>query len=363
MSDVAPTVRYDDEWLELGDGERARRLAAVWLRHSAPSGRHRAGGQRTFDINDAPNPIHLDGVEVEGDVVTIRFSDGLVDAFSLDDLAAVAHPVSTKRLWDHSFDPDLATHDFNAVASDPSELHGWCVDLRDLGVARLRGGPTLPSTVIDVVGWFGFVRETNYGTTFDVRIEDDPNNLAFTSVEIGPHTDNPYRNPVPGIQLLHCVRNDSVGGRTRLTDGFAAVARLAAIAPDSYELLCRVPVTFEFCDPPLAHLRASAPLIEIDGHGTVVGVRYNSRSVEPFELDASDIVDFYDAYRDLGRVYRDPDFTIELQLQPGEVLAFDNRRVLHGRSAFVGPRHLVGCYADHDALESTIRVLEVSVER
>ena len=61
--------------------------------------------------------------------------------------------------------------------------------------------------VLEVAATFGYVRETNYGRLFDVRVEPDPDNLAFTSREIAPHTDNPYRDPVPTLQLLHCLRD------------------------------------------------------------------------------------------------------------------------------------------------------------
>ncbi|HLN69345.1 MAG TPA: HD domain-containing protein [Streptosporangiaceae bacterium] len=56
--------------------------------------------------------------------------------------------------------------------------------------------PAEPGTVLEVAASFGFVRETNYGRLFDVRVEPRPGNLAYTSRRILPHTDNPYRDPV-----------------------------------------------------------------------------------------------------------------------------------------------------------------------
>ncbi|NDH87932.1 MAG: gamma-butyrobetaine,2-oxoglutarate dioxygenase, partial [Actinobacteria bacterium] len=48
------------------------------------------------------------------------------------------------------------------------------------------------------------------------------------------------------------------------------------------------------------------------------------------------------------------DHAVELTLRPGELVAFDNRRVLHGRRAFRSSarRHLQGCYIDIDAIRS-----------
>ena len=73
----------------------------------------------------------------------------------------------------------------------------------------------------------GYVRETNYGRLFDVRAEPAAANLAFTRLPIAPHTDNPYRDPVPTVQLLHCLHAAADGGGdSTFTDGFRAAAEL-----------------------------------------------------------------------------------------------------------------------------------------
>ncbi len=58
----------------------------------------------------------------------------------------------------------------------------------------LTGVPTEPATVLGVAATFGFVRETNYGRLFDVRVEATPANLAYTGLPIGPA----HRQSVPG---------------------------------------------------------------------------------------------------------------------------------------------------------------------
>jgi gamma-butyrobetaine dioxygenase len=57
---------------------------------------------------------------------------------------------------------------------------------------------------------------------------------------------------------------------------------------------------------------------------------------------------------------RDPKYILNLKLKGGEMVVFDNRRVLHGRSAFdpnTGRRHLHGCYVDRGEFESRLRML------
>src|SRR5205814_9833576 len=102
--------------------------------------------------------------------------------------------------------------------------------------------------VLEVAASFGFARETNYGRLFDVRVEPAPGNLAFTSRAIRPHTDNPYRDPVPTVQLLHCLRAAGQGGETGLVAGFAAAGARRAGDPESFGTLTRTPVPFGYID-------------------------------------------------------------------------------------------------------------------
>ena len=139
------------------------------------------------------------------------------------------------------------------------------------GCALLRGVPVSPGMVLEVAATFGYVRETNYGRLFDVRVEPDPDNLAFTSREIAPHTDNPYRDPVPTLQLLHCLRdarsNGAVAGAdTGLVDGFAAAAALRAADPESFGVLTGTPVPFGYIDKE-TELTARQPLISLSPRG------------------------------------------------------------------------------------------------
>jgi gamma-butyrobetaine dioxygenase len=67
----------------------------------------------------------------------------------------------------------------------------------------------------------------------------------------------------------------------------------------------------------------------------------------------------YAAMQLFHEVARSDRFQITFPFRPGDIVGFDNRRVLHGRDAFesTGHRHLRGCYADHDDIYSRLRVL------
>ena len=177
------------------------------------------------------------------------------------------------------------------------------------------------------------MRETNYGRLFDVRIEPSPGNLAFTSRAIRPHTDNPYRDPVPTVQLLHCLRTADDGGDTGLVDGFAAAADLRATDHAAFDVLARNSVPFGYLDQ-TAELRASQPLIQLSPRGRIRGVRFNNRSAQPLRLPYADVIAFYAAYRRWAGLLAEPERQLNLRLAPGDCLIFDNTRILHARTAF-----------------------------
>ena len=255
--------------------------------------------------------------------------------------------------WTTAFAKQLRSDSTSWTGDD----HGAFVDqLARRGIALLHDCGTEPGTVLKVANTFGFVRETNYGTLFDVVAEPDPVNLAYTPRGLPAHTDNPYRDPCPTVQLLHCLAAASDGGASRFVDGFAAAARLRAEDPAAFRTLTTTDATFRYHSAEV-DLRARRPLIEVDRDGAVTTVSVNNRSMEPLSADRADTVSFYDAYRALVDLLDRDELAIEIILRPGELVAFDNRRVLHGRRAFrsTDRRHLQGCYIDIDAIHSAAR--------
>lgn len=358
------SVHCETDWLVVSWADSSKsRYPAVWLRDNIPEGRHSGNGQRLFDISSQPEDIALGDAmpEKDGAELRVRFEpEGLESVFTaawlqahcLEEKAAR----DTRRLWDARHSPFRS--DYEEITRAPAALLAWLKALRDDGVALLRNVPTQPGSIFDVVRLFGYVRETNYGRLFDVVSEAEPVNLAYSNLGLGLHTDNPYRDPAPGLQLLHCLVAESDGGESVVVDGFAVAERLRSDAPEDFELLIRHPVPFAFTSKD-TDLRTRKALIELDCEGRLAGIRYNNRSAAALDLPPDLLPEFYRAYRRFGRMLHDPDFAVSFRLTPGDLFVVDNRRVLHGRKGFSGGRrHLQGCYADKDALESKIRVLE-----
>jgi gamma-butyrobetaine dioxygenase len=173
------------------------------------------------------------------------------------------------------------------------------------------------------------------------------------------HTDNPYREPVPGFQVLHALVSSPDGGESLFGDGFALAEHLRSTSPDAFAILTQTPVPFLYRSKD-AELYAERPLIQLNCSGEVSAVHYNSRSIAPLRLAARDARPFYSAYRRFAAVLRDSRFHLQLRLRDGDLVVFDNQRTLHGRTAFSSakfPRHLRGCYLTRDSVYSEAALL------
>ena len=351
--------------IDWADGRRSR-FAAIWLLDNRPDGRHTPEGQRLFDVGDLPDEPRIAGAEASGAGISITFAGGPTLTFAADwlrahalDEASRAERRPTRRLWDKELARDLPTGRYAEVAKGGAALGHWLRQVRDLGFALLTGVPTESGTVCRVIELFGYVRETNYGRLFDVVSVEKPTNLAYTGLALGNHTDNPYRDPVPQLQLLHCLEAAAEGGESIVVDGFLAADRLRREQPDSFTLLTQHAVPFRYVEKGTVDIQTRAPLIELDSEGEVRAVRYNNRSAAPIDLPEDVVVPYYRAYRRFGRLLHDPQATAGFRLAAGDLFIVDNQRVLHGRRGFgSGRRHLQGAYADKDGLLSKLRVLE-----
>ena len=325
---------------------------------------HHPSGQRLLDPATIRPDSQPTDIAVDGDALRVMWMpEGHESVYSVHGLTAAAQSRVAPTLWDAEAVTSLPVAQHGALtAADQdarSERLRWLRGVEQMGCGLLRGVPIVDGEVARVAELFGHVRETNYGRWFDVRSVVDPSNLANTSLGLAAHTDNPYRDPVPTMQLLHCLESTARGGENMLVDGWRVAEEVRSLRPAGFDLLLRRGVTFDYRDVD-ADLSHHAPLIELDTNNMVRSVRFNPRSMQRPSMPAEELAVWYDAYLLFARLLADPRFQIRLRLDPGDLFIVDNRRVLHGRTAFAatsGSRHLQGCYADIDGLRSTIALL------
>ena len=159
--------------------------------------------------------------------------------------------------WERGIDAPSA--DWDAVHANPAAKRDWLAAVAEFGFAKLTNGPTEPESLLKVADLFGYVRETNYGPYFEVRTEVNPTNLAYTGLGLQAHTDNPYRDPVPTLQILYCLENSAEGGDSIVVDGFRAAEKLRDQNPEGFALLAGYPARFEYKGSDGVCLRVASP--------------------------------------------------------------------------------------------------------
>jgi gamma-butyrobetaine dioxygenase len=333
------------------------------------------------------NGMGLEPKSREGmiDPADLPAADDLLDAV-VDDAGALrlhwrdgtttrVHPgwlrhVADGRHRPHSFLPDPEMWRADALAEppsldgrdvldDPEVFREWLTLMVRYGLARLRNTPADPDFLEALGRRIGPLRGSNFGTVWSVKALIDPNSTANTGLNLGQHTDLPTRETPPGFQFLHCIDNTCQGGFSRMTDGLAVVDELANRYPDDYEALSTLRWVFFNRSPDDDH-RWSGPMIDhgAPGHPLTLRAFYPVRGFP--DMPVADIPRAYAAMRRFSQVAHDPALQLRYPFQVGDLVGFDNRRVLHGRDAFDavnGTRHLRGTYIDHDDVYSRLRVL------
>jgi alpha-ketoglutarate-dependent taurine dioxygenase len=237
-----------------------------------------------------------------------------------------------------------------------------------------------------------------YGEVFHVKSELNANNIAYTSVALSPHQDLSYYESPPGLQLLHCVEKSTGvhGGESVLIDALAAAEEFRSLAPDLFDVLLKCDATF-LKQREGADMVYRRPHIQLAASGSnVVSVHWSPPFEGPLAIDSTLVDDYYVAYTAFDRMLDNSlprlmsaassvryrllpmvsqsleaalcdyanTYTWEQRLEPGEILVFNNLRMLHGRRAFYMNisadrelRHLMGCYTNIDDTLNEYRLL------
>lgn len=247
-----------------------------------------------------------------------------------------------------------------------------------------------------------------------VRTVPQATNAAYTSSDLGFHTDLLYFNSPPHVQLLHCMQSASTGGASVFADAYRAAVDLFHNDPEAFDVLSTVPVNYHYNHPGDNMYRTTKPVIGLRdlrlGHKTYVRVRdyledYHELSLrqggqgateatlidtmskinwgppflapfsnhqDPLELGNGQpalealnakVEVWHEAAATFNALLQRDEYLFERKMNPGDCVLFDNTRTLHSRRAFEGadvgkPRWLRGTYVDKDPYDSMYRVLQ-----
>ena len=100
-------------------------------------------------------------------------------------------------------------------------------------------------------------------------------------------------------------------------------------------------------------------LFRLDLFGKVESIAHNNHVRSSYiNAPGHRIKDIYQAFYKLVHAMYDKENLVTNKLKQGDIVTFNNKRVLHGRAAYkiTSVRHLSGCYFDWDEIYSAIQV-------
>ncbi|KIJ16447.1 trimethyllysine dioxygenase [Paxillus involutus ATCC 200175] len=370
-----------------------------WLRDSCqcPSCVHPSTLQKLHrssdilaDIRPAP-----DGLTATTDGVHVRWIDGHESFHSFSFLKRYSSSTELSK-----FHRDAEQIPWNALSisraetlyiqykdlTRPSRLLSAITQLTQFGLLFITGVPKEQTSnetceLRKLANTFGELRSTFYGELWDVKNLRNSRNIAYTNLDLGLHMDLLYFQHPPRYQILHCLRNRVVGGTSIFADGLYAASMLRKSRRTDFDVLATTPVPFHYINDG-HHLHYEHPTIELETHSfpntstsSTLPIRHLNYS-PPFQapLATSTPPSFYTALGKFSALLDDPANRIEYTLREGDAVLFDNRRVLHARTAFTDAadagegkegetnRWLKGCYLEADAILDRGRILSAKLD-
>lgn len=355
-----------------------------WLRHNCDLDRHPTTGERTVDSSELPEVVRASAVWIASSI-----GDGGASG-NRDEVAAAEQSLCVH--WQHDNRKSryalswLRAHAYGfneARTPPPTDVAAVSVawdgqeatlaqivaaalgTLASHGVAVVRRAPSAPTTsgnpdplpppdaqteaIIHGFAAAGLALiGTHFGRIEDLRTDNTTNantdQLGYTDAAIDVHTDQPFLDRPPRYQLLHGIRGADAGGENFLVDAAAAYQYLSAIDAPAARALVATPVTFHRRQKAFEKTLVS-PLVTTGGPGGFQ-IRYSYFTMAPHQVPFNEMEAWYRAYDQFARVVRNPAHQYRLRLGPGDFLIYDNHRMLHGRTAFAGPRWVRGVYFD-----------------
>ena len=93
----------------------------------------------------------------------------------------------------------------------------------------------------------------------------------------------------------------------------------------AFDVLARAPLDFRYHDG-VEDFRSRAPAIRLGREGEIEEIRFNLSSLGALDVPVEQMDEVYGAYRKLAALIRDARYEVRLRLQPGDLVAIDNRR-------------------------------------
>ena len=358
--------------IEWSDGEKSN-FNYMWLRDNCETAHDKDSRHRMFNILEVSTKIEPKEYKVtsEGKLEIVWNEGNHTSFFDQKWLRENCYTINNKKkyvspyqLWDKSLQNDLKSifveHD--EIINSDKGLIKWLELLHYKGIAIVKNAPTEKRSAFPVLNRISHTRETFFKTPFEVINIPKPNNSAYTAHALRNHMDLPWFENPPGYQFLHCLINNADGGDSSAVDAFSVADYLRKNEKKIFEILVNVPLKFRDKDyTQESHRSFYGSAISLTKDGDYNDIRFSVATMDALDCHPNLMDKVYKAHHRFGNLLHDDKFQINFRLESGDIFSFNNRRILHGRTAFnpnSGERHLQGYYMDRDEIIGRLNYLK-----
>jgi len=338
----------------------------IWLRDHArdeDSWDHRSNQRKIFTAKLDPK-LHIKKAILKdnGKSVDILWSDlkkpiNYSSNFFLENSNKSQKINNNIKIWDKKDIGEEIYTDFQSTITNDG-FKEFLEKLYKFGFVVIQNCKTEMSSVEKIANKIGYVRESIFGGLWSFESNNDMADSAYTQDELRPHTDSTYSNDAPGLQLLLCCHYEATGGESIMVDGFKIAEKIYKENRDLYTLLSEIEVTGQYIGDGV-FLEAKRPIFKLNSNKELVQVSFNNYDRAAFRMNDEKTLKFYDAIREFDLIANNREYQWRHILKPGELLIFNNWRILHGRGSFKGDRKMSGCYINKEDFDSSCRMNKV----
>ena len=210
-------------------------------------------------------------------------------------------------------------------------------------------------SVDNIAKKIGYVRNSIFGGLWSFESNNKKADSAYSNQELRPHTDSTYSNDAPGLQLLLCCQYKAEGGESIMVDGFKLANEIKKNYIKHFKTLTTTKVKGSYIGDGV-RLEAERPIIKLNNTNNFDQISFNNYDRALFRDTNKNTMNFYKAIQLFDLMANDEKYQWKHILKPGELLIFNNWRVMHGRGAFTGVRKMAGCYINKEDFDSCCRI-------
>ena len=335
----------------------------LWLRDHAKDESNwdeRSNQRKTFTAGLNPNiKIKKANISNEGEYIDIIWSDTsnniqYSSEFLYKNSVNYSYNKNQIKIWENKEIKDDIFLNYKNIISDEG-FKNLLTRLYSFGFAVITDCKRDMSSVELLAKKIGYVRNSIFGGLWSFESNADMADSAYTNEELRPHTDSTYSNDAPGLQLLLCCEYKANGGDSIMVDGLKIAKTIKDKNKDLYEALTKIEVPGNYTGDGVI-LEARRPIIKLNSKSEISQISFNNYDRAPFRLDQELTKIFYQAISMFDNLANSKDYQWRHILKPGELLIFNNWRVLHGRGSFNGKRKMMGCYINKEDFDSSCKI-------